>query len=317
MRGHKALRRMVKETRLSLDSFIYPTFVIEGSNIKDEIPSMPGQFRYSPDRIEEIAASCLDAGVDKMIIFGIPKEKDPVGSGAYAEDGIVQQAFKLLSERFPELYLIGDVCLCEYTDHGHCGVIENNGVNNDKTLDLLATTAVSQATAGAHMIAPSDMMDGRVAAIRAALDDQGFSEVPILSYAAKFASSFYGPFRDAAGSAPQFGDRKAYQMDPSNSREALREIGLDIEEGADMIMVKPAMAFLDIVHAAGQSFALPLAAYNVSGEYAMVKAAAQNGWIDEKKIVLELLTSIFRAGADAVLTYHALDVSRWLDEENG
>jgi len=315
MRSHAALRAMARETRLQAERFIYPTFVVEGSNIVEEIPSMPGQFRYSVDQLPKLADACLDAGVDKLLLFGIPAKKDPIGSEAFAEDGIVQKAFRFLAERYPALFLIGDVCMCEYTSHGHCGPIIDNDVDNDETLKLLAKTAVSQVAAGAHMVAPSDMMDGRIAAIRAALDENGHKQTPILSYAAKYASSFYGPFRDAAESAPQFGDRRGYQMDPSNAREALREIALDIEEGADMIMVKPALSFLDIVHAARQSFTLPVAAYNVSGEYSMVKAAAQKGWIDEKRITLEILTSICRAGADVVLTYHALDAARWLKEE--
>jgi len=312
MRSHPALRAMARETRLSPDRFIFPSFVVEGTNVKEEIPSMPGQYRYSVDRLPEIAEACLSAGVDKMILFGIPKTKDPLGSDAYAENGIVQRAFKRLSQRFEELFLIGDVCLCEYTSHGHCGALRGQSVDNDATLELLARAAVSQVAAGARMVAPSDMMDGRVLAIRQALDEAGYEEIPILSYAAKYASSFYGPFRDAAESAPQFGDRRGYQMDPANLREALREISLDIEEGADMIMVKPAMAFLDVVFAARETFDLPLAAYNVSGEYSMVKAAARNGWVDERKITLEILTSIFRAGADVVLTYHALEASAWL-----
>jgi len=314
MRNHPALRQMSRETRLCAENFIYPIFVQEGNNCKEEIPSMPGQFRYSLDRLPEVAEACLKAKVDKMILFGIPNEKDPLGSGAYAADGIVQRALSALSSRYEELLLIGDVCLCEYTSHGHCGAIQNNEVDNDRTLELLAQTALSQVAAGAHMVAPSDMMDGRVAAIRKALDENGHESVAILSYAAKYASSFYGPFRDAAESAPQFGDRRGYQMDLANAREALREIALDVEEGADMIMVKPAMAFLDIVQRARQRFDLPLAAYNVSGEYAMVKAAAGKGWIDEKKIVLEILTAIKRAGADTILTYHALDAARWLEE---
>lgn len=314
MRGHAALRSMARETRLQAERFIYPTFVVEGSNIVEEIPSMPGQFRYSVDQLDKIADECLAAGVDKLLLFGIPAEKDPMGSGAFAEDGIVQKAFRHLSERYEDLFLIGDVCMCEYTSHGHCGPIVDGDVHNDQTLELLAKTAISQVEAGAQMVAPSDMMDGRIAAIRMALDEAGHTNVPIMSYAAKYASSFYGPFRDAAESAPQFGDRRGYQMDPSNAREALREMALDIEEGADMIMVKPAMAFLDIVHAARRNFTLPVAAYNVSGEYSMVKAAALKGWIDEKRITLEILTSICRAGADVVLTYHAIDAARWLEE---
>jgi porphobilinogen synthase len=314
MRSHAALRQMTRETRFTAQNFIYPLFVIEGSGVREEIPSMPGQFRYSVDRLPEIAEASLAAGVDKLILFGIPEKKDPMGSGAYAGDGVVQKAFQSLAGRFPELLLIGDVCLCEYTSHGHCGVIKEDRVDNDESLELLARTAVSQAAAGAHMVAPSDMMDGRVAAIRRALDAEGFKEIPILSYAAKYASAFYGPFRDAADSAPQFGDRRGYQMDPCNAREAMREIALDVEEGADMIMVKPALAFLDIVRAARERFDLPLATYNVSGEYAMVKAAAANGWIDERKVTLEILASLFRAGADVVLTYHALEASQWLDE---
>lgn len=318
MRGHPVLRAMVRETRLHRQNFIFPSFVVEGANKKEEIPSMPGQYRYSVDRLPEMADACLSAGVDKVILFGIPEEKDPEGSGAFAEEGIIQRAFHALSERYgEELFLIGDVCLCEYTSHGHCGMIVDGRVDNDRTLQVLAHTAVSQVRAGARMVAPSDMMDGRVAAIREALDKAGFTETPILSYAAKYASSFYGPFRDAAESAPRFGDRRGYQMDPANTREAMREIALDIEEGADMIMVKPALAFLDILRAARERFDLPLAAYNVSGEYAMVKAAAGNGWIDERRVSLEILTAIRRAGADMILTYHALDAAKWLAEENG
>jgi len=318
MRGHSALREMARETRLHPGDFIFPSFVVEGEDKKEEIPSMPGQFRYSVDRLPEMADACLAAGVDKVILFGIPEEKDPEGTGAYAEEGIVQRAFRALSDRYgDELFLIGDVCLCEYTSHGHCGMIVDGRVDNDRTLQVLAHTAVSQVRAGAHMVAPSDMMDGRVRALREALDKAGFPETPILSYAAKYASAFYGPFRDAAESAPRFGDRRGYQMDPANAREAMREIALDIEEGADMIMVKPALAFLDIVRRARERFDLPLAAYNVSGEYAMVKAAAENGWIDERKVTLEILTAIRRAGADVILTYHALDAARWLAEEEG
>jgi len=317
MRGHAVSREMARETRLHRQDFIYPSFVREGTNIVEEITSMPGQYRYTVDQLPRMADACLEAGVNKIILFGIPENKDPEGSGAFAGDGIIQKAFELLSERYSELYLIGDVCLCEYTSHGHCGMIKDGQVDNDQTLAVLAKTAVSQVASGAHMVAPSDMMDGRVGAIRRGLDGAGYKEVPILSYAAKYASSFYGPFRDAAESAPQFGDRRGYQMDPSNIREALREIELDVDEGADMIMVKPAMAFLDVIHAAWQEFDLPLAAYNVSGEYSMVKAAALNGWIDEKRIVFEILTAIRRAGANVILTYHALDAARWLKEDEG
>jgi porphobilinogen synthase len=281
----------------------------------DEISSMPGVFHLSVDELEAEAAEVLSLGIPAVILFGIPETKDPAGSGAYAPDGIVQQAIRRLKEVAPELYVITDVCMCEYTSHGHCGAIDEGGcVINDVTLEMLAQTAVSHAEAGADMVAPSDMMDGRVAAIRAALDGEGFTDLPIMSYAAKYASGYYGPFRDAADSTPAFGDRKQYQMDPANGDEAIREVELDIDEGADIVMVKPALAYMDIIRRVKDTFGMPTAAYNVSGEYAMVKAAARNGWIDEKRVVLETLTGFKRAGADLILTYHAKDAARWLAE---
>ena len=314
LRGNVLLRKMVRETRMDASSLVYPMFVIEGNNIKEEIPTMPGQYRYSVDRMEEKLTQLADAGVSSVMLFGIPGHKDEIGSGAYAEDGIVQKAFRKAKEVCPQLYMIGDVCMCEYTSHGHCGVLCGHDVDNDKTLELLAKTALSQVQAGADMVAPSDMMDGRVAAIRQKLDENGYINTPIMSYAVKFASSFYGPFRDAAGSAPSFGDRKSYQMDYHNRREALKEAMLDVEEGADIIMVKPALAYLDVVKEARNLTNLPIAVYNVSGEYSMVKAAAANGWIDEKRIVMENMLAMKRAGAGIIITYHALDIAKWLDE---
>ena len=317
MRVNEAARQLIRETQLSAADFIYPIFVCPGEGVREEIPSMPGVFRMSIDMLESEMKELLDLGIHYVMPFGIPAEKDEVGSGAYAEDGIVQQAVRAIKATAPDMYVICDVCLCEYTSHGHCGLLDEAGyVINDDTLDLLAKTAVSQARAGADMVAPSDMMDGRVGAIRAALDEAGFVNTPIMAYSVKYASGYYGPFRDAADSAPSFGDRRAYQMDPANAEEALREAWLDIEEGADLVMVKPALAYLDVLKAVHDEFGYPTVAYNVSGEYAMVKAAAAQGWIDEKRVVLETLLSMKRAGACAILTYHAKDAARWLAEEN-
>jgi porphobilinogen synthase len=314
LRATPALRKLVRETRVDKSSLIYPVFVREGTGIREEIPAMPGQFRYSPDtlpfRIEEAAR----AGVAGVMIFGIPDEKDEQGSGAWADTGIAQQAMRVVKREFPGLLCFGDVCLCEYTSHGHCGVLKGNAPDNDATLRLLAKTAVSQAAAGADVVAPSDMMDGRVAAIRAALDENGFEQTPILSYAVKYASSFYGPFREAAGSAPAFGDRKGYQMDVHNRREALKEALLDVEEGADMLMVKPAMAFGDILREVKDAVQVPVAAYSVSGEYSLIKAAAAQGWINEADMVCETAVSAFRAGADLLVTYFAPELARYMDE---
>jgi len=296
---------MVQETRLHPSDLIHPVFVVEAAGVREEIPSMPGVFRLSPDRLAAEAAAIAECGLESVILFGIPAHKDPEGSSGYAKDGVVQQAVGILKKEAPGLVVITDVCLCEYTSHGHCGVVHNQEIDNDETLVRLARMALSHAEAGADMVAPSDMMDGRVRALRAALDGAGFSHLPIMSYAAKFASAFYGPFRDAAGSVPGFGDRKSYQMPPANRREALREIELDIREGADIVMVKPALAYLDILREARDRFHHPLAAYNVSGEYAMVKAAAARGWIDEDRVAEEILTGIKRAGADLIITYFA------------
>ncbi|MGW8322125.1 MAG: porphobilinogen synthase [Thermodesulfobacteriota bacterium] len=312
LRRTGALRGMVQETRLHPSSLIYPLFVQVGKGIVEEISSMPGVSRFSPDRLQAEIAEIASLGLASVILFGIPDQKDPTGSAAFDENGVVQQAIRTIKRESPEMVVITDVCLCEYTSHGHCGVLDGEEVANDATLDLLARMAVSHTEAGADMVAPSDMMDGRVRAIRNALDEGGFSHVPIMSYAAKFASAFYGPFREAAESTPAFGDRRSYQMDPANRREAMREIALDIEEGADIVMVKPALAYLDLVREARERFQHPLAAYNVSGEYAMVKAAAARGWIDEDRIVPEILTSIRRAGADLIITYFAKQVAREL-----
>ncbi len=315
LRSSEAMRRMVRETRLDAADFIYPIFVAEGNDIKKPVDSMPTVYQYSIDRLEEILPQIAESGISGLLIFGIPAHKDARASEAYNDDGVTQRAIRFIKERYPELIVIADVCLCEYTDHGHCGLICGCKILNDETLPLLCAMSVSLARAGADIIAPSDMMDGRVAAIRAALDENGYTDVPIMSYSAKFASGYYSPFRDAAQSAPSFGDRKTYQMDPANGREALREIADDISEGADMVMVKPALAYLDVLKAARERFDLPIAAYNVSGEFSMVKAAAQLGWIDERRIVLENLTAIKRAGADIIITYHALDAVEWLREE--
>jgi porphobilinogen synthase len=303
---------MVKETHIDIKKLIYPFFAVEGRGISNEIKSMPGINQLSIDQILKEVDEIAALGLTSLILFGIPNDKDSQASGAWSGSGIVQRAIKEIKARFPELLVVADTCLCEYMDHGHCGVISHGQVLNDPSLEILAQTALSQAEAGADIIAPSDMMDGRVAAIRHILDNNGFSHIPIMAYSAKFASAFYGPFRDAAQSAPQFGDRTTYQMDPSNAREAMREIALDIEEGADIVMVKPALAYLDLIREARNMTDLPIAAYNVSGEYSMIKAASMNGWIDERKVVIECLTGIFRAGADIIISYHAKDVAQWL-----
>lgn len=316
LRATPAMRKMVRETRLSAADMIYPIFVEEGEGLTAPVDSMPTVYRYSIDRLEEILPQIAESGIAGLLIFGVPKHKDEFATEAYCDEGVTQQAIRYIKKKYPELIVIADVCLCEYTSHGHCGVICGEKILNDETLPLLSKMAVSMAKAGADIIAPSDMMDGRVAAIRAALDESGYIDVPIMSYSAKFASGYYSPFRDAADSAPSFGDRKTYQMDPANRREALREIADDIEEGADMVMVKPALPYLDILREARDMTDLPLAAYNVSGEFSMVKAAAKLGWIDEKRIVMENMTAIKRAGADIIITYHALDAAKWLREDD-
>jgi porphobilinogen synthase len=305
------LRSLVRETRVTPEQLIYPLFVAPGSGLRRELSSLPGCFHLSADEAAREARDVESLGIAGVILFGLPEAKDAVGSEGYSDEGVVQRAVRAIRAECRELLVVTDVCLCEYTSHGHCGVVEEGEVRNDPTLDLLARMALSHARAGAHVVAPSDMMDGRVGAIRRALDEAGFADMPILSYAAKYASAFYGPFREAADSAPQFGDRKSYQMDPTNVREALREVRLDVGEGADIVMVKPALPYLDVIRAVREAVDLPVAAYNVSGEYAMVKAAAARGWIDEKRIVLEALASIRRAGADVILTYHAKDFARW------
>lgn len=309
------MRRMVRETRLDPAELIYPIFVAEGENIRNPVDSMPTVYQYSIDRLPEILPQIAASGISGLLIFGIPAHKDARGSEAYNDNGVTQRAVRYIKENYPDLLVIADVCLCEYTDHGHCGLVCGGRILNDETLPLLSAMSVSLAKAGADIIAPSDMMDGRVAAIRQALDENGFIDTPIMAYSAKFASGYYSPFRDAAHSAPSFGDRKTYQMDPANGREALREIADDISEGADMVMVKPALAYLDVLRAARERFDLPLVAYNVSGEFSMVKAAARLGWIDERRIVMENLTAIKRAGADIIITYHALDAAEWIKEE--
>ena len=314
LRKSETLRKMVRETRMDKSSLIYPLFVKEGENIEEEIPSMEGQYRYSIDRLPYELERLQKAGVDKVMFFGIPDVKDEVGSQAYAEDGIVQKAIREAKKQFPDMYLITDVCMCEYTSHGHCGVLCGHDVENDKTLELLAKTALSHVQAGAYMVAPSDMMDGRVAAIRHILDENNYKDTPIMSYAVKYASAFYGPFRDAAGSAPSFGDRKSYQMDFHNRREAIKEALLDVEEGADIIMVKPALSYLDIIREVRDTIDLPVAAYSVSGEYAMVKAGAKLGYIDEERIIGEMAVSTFRAGTDIYLTYFAKEIAKLMDE---
>jgi porphobilinogen synthase len=313
LRSSETMRAMVRETYLHTNDLIYPIFVAEGENIKNPIASMPGVYQFSLDQLGAEVDEVVSLGIPSIILFGIPLEKDAEGTEAFHDHGIIQEAIRFVKNRHPELLVIADTCLCEYTDHGHCGIIENGQVLNDPTLDLLARTAVAQAKAGADIIAPSNMMDGFVAAIRLGLDQAGFTNIPIMSYAVKYASAYYGPFRDAANSTPQFGDRKTYQMDYANRNEAIREAASDVEEGADFLIVKPALSYLDIIRDVKNNFDLPVVAYNVSGEYAMVKAAAQNGWVDEQKIVLETLTSMKRAGADIIMTYHAKDVARWLE----
>ena len=313
LRKTETMRRMVRETRLSVDDLIYPLFVCPGEGVREPIDSMPGVARLSVDACVEECREVADLGIPAVILFGIPESKDAIGSGAYAEDGIVQQAIRALKQAIPDLMVITDVCLCEYTDHGHCGVIRDGDVENDPSLKLLTQTSLSHVQAGADMVAPSDMMDGRIGAIRDALDEQGLIHIPIMAYSAKYASAYYGPFRDAADSTPQFGDRRSYQMDPANTDEALREVELDLEEGADMVMVKPALAYLDIIQRVKTTFDVPVAAYNVSGEYAMIKAAGQMGWVDETRVMMESLTAIKRAGADLILTYFAKDAAKAVD----
>jgi len=312
LRQNEAFRRMIRETKLSVDDFILPLFAINGSDVQNPIPSMPGHFQLSVDNLLKTAASAVDLGIPAVMLFGIPEAKDPLGTRAYADDGIVQKATRAVKEKLPDLVVITDVCLCQYTDHGHCGVVEGQTIDNDATLDLLARTALSHTKAGADMVAPSDMMDGRVAEIRDILDENNFSHVPIMSYAAKYCSAYYGPFRSAADSTPQFGDRRTYQMDPANALEAIREVSMDVEEGADIIMVKPALPYLDIICRVREEIDLPVAAYSVSGEFSMIKAAEKMGWIDGKKVMLETLTAIKRAGADMILTYFALEAAKAL-----
>lgn len=315
LRTSEALRSMVREEHVRVDELIYPVFVIEGEDIVNPVPSMPGICQYSPDHVLEEAGRAVKLGIRAILLFGIPAHKDEAGSGAYDENGIVPRAIQIIKERYPDLVIVADVCLCEYTSHGHCGLVKDGVILNDETLPLLAKASVAYAKAGADIIAPSDMMDKRVAAIRKALDENGFIHTPIMSYSAKFASAYYGPFRDAAHSAPGFGDRKTYQMDPANGREALREVEEDLFEGADIIIAKPAIGYMDIIKEISLNYNVPIAAYNVSGEYSMVKAAALKGWIDEKKIVMENMVGLKRAGAKMIITYHALDVARWLKEE--
>ena len=312
LRKTAAIRDMVRENHVRVEELIYPIFAMDGEDKVVPVPSMPGICQYALDRLPEELDRVAAAGIRAILLFGIPAHKDECGSAAYDEDGIVPRAIRAIKAKYPDLVVIADVCLCEYTSHGHCGLVKDGRILNDETLPLLAKASVTYAKAGADIVAPSDMMDGRVGAIRAALDEAGFVETPIMSYAAKFASAYYGPFRDAAQSAPQFGDRKTYQMDPANGREALREVAADIEEGADLIIAKPAMAYLDVLAATARTFNIPVVAYNVSGEYAMVKAAAAQGWIDERRIVMENLVGMKRAGAKAIITYHALDAARWL-----
>lgn len=312
LRRDERIRAVMQETRLHPKDFIYPIFVIEGENVRNPVDSMPGVFQYSIDCLDEILDRVKEARIGGVMLFGIPACKDPQGSQAYARDGVTQRAIRHIREKYPEIYIVVDVCLCEYTSHGHCGMVRGEEILNDETLPYLVKMAVSLVEAGADMVAPSDMMDGRVAAIREGLDRAGFTQTPIMAYSAKFASAYYGPFRDAAQSAPGFGDRRSYQMDFANGREALREIRADIEEGADIVMVKPALAYLDVLKETALTFDMPLAVYNVSGEYAMVKAAAERGWIDERRIVLENLTAMKRAGAKIIITYHALDAVKWL-----
>ena len=312
-RRTEGLRRLVRETKVSVDDFIYPMFVEEGEGIKNEISAMPGQYRYSVDQLDEVLKELSDLAIPGVILFGIPETKDPLAREALRADGVVPRAISKIKEQAPELVVITDICVCEYTSHGHCGIIQNKEVDNDTSLELLGEMSLAHARAGADVVAPSDMMDGRVGYIREALDEEGFDKVAILAYSAKFSSAFYGPFREAADSAPQFGDRRGYQMDPPNVREALREVTLDVEEGADIVMVKPALAYLDIISQVRDEFDLPVAAYNVSGEYSMIKAAAAAGWIDGEKVMMETLLGIKRAGADMILTYHALEAARLLN----
>jgi porphobilinogen synthase len=314
LRKTEPLRNLVRETRLSAASLVYPLFVCPGSSVRQQVSSMPGVFQQSADRIVEDCREVESLGIPGIILFGLPETKDPRGQSSLQQSGVVQRSIESIRKAKLNLVVITDVCLCEYTDHGHCGVIENGEIANDATLAVLAEQSLSHARAGADIVAPSDMMDGRVAAIRRKLDENNFQDLPILAYAAKYCSGFYGPFREAADSAPQFGDRRSYQMDPANAREALKEVALDLEEGADMIMVKPALPYLDVIRRVREEFSVPVGAYNVSGEYAMVKAAVQNGWLDEKRVVLEILTGIQRAGADIILTYHAKDAARWLKD---
>jgi len=314
LRRNENIRRMVRETKLSVDDLILPLFVTEGKNIKNPIASMPGHYQFSIDLLVEEVKQVQQMGIPAIILFGIPAHKDARGTDATSEQGIIQRSIMAIKKAVPEMYVIADVCFCEYTDHGHCGAVINGEVDNDATLEMLQQQVITHGKAGADMVAPSGMMDGMVGAIREALDENGFEKIPIMSYAAKYSSAFYGPFRDAAESAPQYGDRRGYQMDPANAREALYEVELDVEEGADIIMVKPAMPYLDIIRQVRDTIDLPVAAYNVSGEFSMVKAAAEKGWIDEKKVALEMLTSIKRAGADIILTYFAKDVVKWLSE---
>ncbi len=315
LRQTEKMRQLVRETRVSVEDLIYPIFVIEGENIKNPIPSMPGIFQYSLDRLDEELEKICSLHIGGILLFGIPKHKDSHGTSAYDDEGVICRAIRYIKHYAPELLIIADVCLCEYTDHGHCGIVKDGKILNDETVAILSQVALCYARAGADIIAPSDMMDGRVGAIRQTLDANGFYDTPILSYAAKFCSALYSPFRDAAHSAPSFGDRKTYQMDYANRREAFREVETDLEEGADAIIAKPALAYMDIIRDFRERFYVPIFAYHVSGEYAMVKSAVQNGWIDEKKVVLEIMTGLKRAGADCVITYHALDVARWLKEE--
>ena len=312
LRQSAAFRRMVRETALTPNDFILPLFAIDGADVRNPIPSMPGQFQLSIDNLIDVCRDAHQVGIPAVMLFGIPESKDSLGTAAYAQDGIVQRAVKAVKDALPDLVVVTDVCLCQYTDHGHCGIVDKDTVDNDGTLDLLARTALSHAQAGADMVAPSDMMDGRVAEIRGALDEQGFANIPIMAYAAKYCSSYYGPFRQAADSAPQFGDRRTYQMDPANALEAIREVSLDVEEGADIIMLKPALAYLDVICRVREETDTPVAAYNVSGEYSMIKAAAQLGWLDETRVMMETLLAIKRAGADIILTYFAIAAAREL-----
>ncbi|KEZ89326.1 porphobilinogen synthase [Lacrimispora celerecrescens] len=314
LRTSDTLRKMVRETRVSKESLIYPLFVVDGKEIVEEIPSMEGQYRYSVDRLPQIMDQLINAGVVKVLLFGIPAHKDACGSQAYDEEGVVQRAIRFIREHYPMVYIVTDVCMCEYTSHGHCGILDGESVDNDKTLEYLNMIALSHVKAGAHMVAPSDMMDGRIGSMRQALDEAGFVNVPIMAYSAKYSSAFYGPFREAAGSAPAFGDRKSYQMDYHNRKEALKEVELDVAEGADIVMVKPALSYLDIIREVADRHDLPVAAYSVSGEYAMIKAASKAGFIEEEKIVCETAVSIYRAGADILITYYAIELARFMDE---